>query len=608
MGRLKDTTIAGTLNVTKAAEFASTLKKSGKEVATEHWVENNFSPNFEITSNTTGAGNAVTAVSVDPTDKTKLNITKGLSFLTSNTDQEITGVKTFSAAVILNTYGNIIKYQSGSAVLTFEGSGSRKTELRAKSTGELMMRLNSSSSSDWENIATEKYVNDTVSGMSGGGSVVDFTSINNALKHSTGGLRLGLNSGGSGSYNTAIGDSALKNATSGTNTALGFSAGESNTSGQFNTFIGYATGRNVTTNSNNTFVGDAAGRYYGNGFELVNVRESTYIGSGAKGMNSSTLANHTNEIVIGYNALGKGSNTVQLGNTSTTEGYIGSNKIATENYVDTEIENISLTPGPQGPQGVPGADGSTYPHIFAFSSTAQGTTAKVASATSGANAFTDYQKGQLYTIEFSTGNTATTPTININSKGAKTVRHLTTNGGTTISPATNILYSRTRFLATFVYDGTYMIPIGVANRYSDLPTALPGYSKPGTEPINPAISVSDSLITALGKLEYKVDNSSGGDGFVADLHTTNNFYQTEDFITIADNMETASSGYRYYLLSATVTNGYVGELVHSEIAILDANGYFFNSWDTGEFYMDHGKLTTIGAAYTYMRIKLWGIE
>lgn len=145
------------------------------------------------------------------------------------------------------------------------------------------------------------------------------------------------------------------------------------------------------------------------------------------------------------------------------------------------------------------------PVIFGYSTTAIGTSAKVVSATGSSTPFTGYIKNQLYVIEFQVGNTAISPTININGFGSKTVRHLRTNGSTTTQPGTDILYSRTRFLVTFVYDGTYMIPIGVANRNAEV--SLVGYSKKTSAQ---AITISDTILDALGKLEYKVDNVDGG--------------------------------------------------------------------------------------------------
>ena len=96
-------------------------------------------------------------------------------------------------------------------------------------------------------------------------------------------------------FSSAFGDYALQNATGGSNSAYGKSALQSNTSGANNTAIGAFAGYNGS-NSNTT------GSY------------NTYLGAYTVG---SGVAN-TNEMAIGYGAVGLGSNTTVIGNSSTT--------------------------------------------------------------------------------------------------------------------------------------------------------------------------------------------------------------------------------------------------------------------------------------------------
>jgi hypothetical protein len=100
-----------------------------------------------------------------------------------------------------------------------------------------------------------------------------------------------------GNYNTADGISSLySNTTGGSNTANGSYSLYSNTTGYSNTALGYQSGRYIAdgTTANATS------------------NNSLYLG-----YNTKALANgDTNEIVIGYNATGLGSNTVVLGNSS----------------------------------------------------------------------------------------------------------------------------------------------------------------------------------------------------------------------------------------------------------------------------------------------------
>jgi len=73
--------------------------------------------------------------------------------------------------------------------------------------------------------------------------------------------------------------------------------------------------------SNNTALGYQSGAYIANGStELVNVSNSVFIGADTKAL----IDGSDNEIVIGYNATGAGSNTAVIGNNSLSGVYFGS--------------------------------------------------------------------------------------------------------------------------------------------------------------------------------------------------------------------------------------------------------------------------------------------
>jgi hypothetical protein len=138
------------------------------------------------------------------------------------------------------------------------------------------------------------------------------------------GLRIGK--GGSNiATNTALGASALNaNTTGGTNTAVGFAALESNTTGSSNSAVGFASLFSNTTGGSNSAVGVSAGRYIANGTTSNAItNNSVYLGADTKALAS----NQTNQIVIGYNAIGIGSNTAVLGNddivTTALKGDVG---------------------------------------------------------------------------------------------------------------------------------------------------------------------------------------------------------------------------------------------------------------------------------------------
>jgi hypothetical protein len=145
-------------------------------------------------------------------------------------------------------------------------------------------------------------------------------------------IKVGLG-GGNVVDNTALGVSALNANTSGTaNTAIGYFALLTNTSGIANTALGYLALRNAPAQSNNTAIGSTsllnltsgvsntalgrnAARYIADGSTSLTIaNESVFIGSESKPLANS----QTNQIVIGYNAIGLGSNSVVLGNSSVT--------------------------------------------------------------------------------------------------------------------------------------------------------------------------------------------------------------------------------------------------------------------------------------------------
>ncbi len=123
-----------------------------------------------------------------------------------------------------------------------------------------------------------------------------------------------LNRNTTGEDNTASGDEALAyNTTGSQNTASGYSALVENTIGSQNTVAGYYALGNNSTGSQNTAVGYRAGHYLSNGRTSQFVaNNSVFVGAESRG---SADDNQTNQIVIGYQARGYGSNTAHIGNT-----------------------------------------------------------------------------------------------------------------------------------------------------------------------------------------------------------------------------------------------------------------------------------------------------
>src|SRR3972149_306697 len=116
--------------------------------------------------------------------------------------------------------------------------------------------------------------------------------------------------------NTANGASSLRSNTTGyRNAANGEGSLYSNTTGYYNTANGLSSLRFNTTGYSNTADGCQSGRYISDGVTANETSNtSVYLGADTKALASGG----SNEIVIGYNATGIGTNTVVLGNGSIT--------------------------------------------------------------------------------------------------------------------------------------------------------------------------------------------------------------------------------------------------------------------------------------------------
>ena len=179
---------------------------------------------------------------------------------------------------------------------------------------------------------------------------------------------LGLNT--TGAANTAIGVSALGNNINGSNnTAIGVSALTNNTSGGQNVAIGSGSQSFNKTGGNNVSIGvESLGRNIaGNQNVAIGNKAGTYINLSAApltssywsvfiGHNTSALVDGSlNEIVIGYNAIGAGSNTVTLGNENITKTVLSG--VIQKRYLDTAPASATAT-------GTTGEIRVTSTHIY----------------------------------------------------------------------------------------------------------------------------------------------------------------------------------------------------------------------------------------------------
>jgi hypothetical protein len=175
----------------------------------------------------------------------------------------------------------------------------------------------------------------TVNGVSvgiGTGNIITNTVVGN----------LALNSNTTGTSNTVVGNGALKTNTIGSgNTAIGIDALSLNTTGTQNHAIGLNALLNNTTGTENCAFGRMALNFNTTGFSNVAIgngalftnstgAQNIAVGLGAGGVTTGNfniligytarpqLSTDSNSVVIGDAAIGVGSNTVVLGNTSIT--------------------------------------------------------------------------------------------------------------------------------------------------------------------------------------------------------------------------------------------------------------------------------------------------
>jgi hypothetical protein len=156
-----------------------------------------------------------------------------------------------------------------------------------------------------------------------------------------------------GYYNSGQGTYSLYSNTTGfMNTAQGDHALFSNTTGAYNTAQGVNALYSFTgAFYNNIAIGYNAGRYYnGSTGNLTSIGNSVILGASASPLNGS---GDTNEIVVGYNAIGAGSNTATLGNSSVTQINFGQGSLGKwfANYINLPTAKTPASAAAAGTAG-----------------------------------------------------------------------------------------------------------------------------------------------------------------------------------------------------------------------------------------------------------------
>ena len=126
----------------------------------------------------------------------------------------------------------------------------------------------------------------------------------------------------SGSGNIAVGEGALMSVTKNSNVGMGYYAMDANVDGAYNAVIGSYTLGNILSGDSNVAVGYSAGYYQANDVTpLTKANNNIYLGAWTLGKDDTD----TNSIVVGYHAVGMGTNTIVLGNASHTHTYLFGN-------------------------------------------------------------------------------------------------------------------------------------------------------------------------------------------------------------------------------------------------------------------------------------------
>jgi hypothetical protein len=180
-------------------------------------------------------------------------------------------------------------------------STSTPTLKQRDGTNTVWVSLFQLSSAQWL-FVNDILINGVTVGLGGGGINTNSCFGRNSLSSNTTGAR-----------NTAHGDASLRNNQTGnSNSAFGTSALINSISGSVSSAFGYQSLYNITTGSGNCAFGYASGVNIIGGGSNQTSGNSVYIGNSTR----ASANGNTNEIVIGGQADGSGSNTVTLGNNS----------------------------------------------------------------------------------------------------------------------------------------------------------------------------------------------------------------------------------------------------------------------------------------------------
>jgi hypothetical protein len=278
--------------------------------------------------NTTGIFNTASGYQALESNTTGNNNTaNGVWALYSNT-QGINNTASGSQALYCNTSGNN-NTANGYQTLYFNTTGNNNV-----ANGYQTLYSITTGFSNTANGFKALYSSTTGNSNVANGSQALYSSTTGNSNTANGSQALYSNT--TGNNNVANGTIALTSNTIGVgNTANGVQALFSNTTGNNNVANGYQALYSNTTGGSNTANGVSAGRYIANGSTSLSIaNQSTFLGANTKAL----VDNSINETVIGYNAIGAGSNTVTIGNSAVTKNIFNGN------IQGTSVRTTAVTP------------------------------------------------------------------------------------------------------------------------------------------------------------------------------------------------------------------------------------------------------------------------
>lgn len=156
----------------------------------------------------------------------------------------------------------------------------------------------------------------------------------------TSNIVFGFESRGTGDQGIAIGFNANSGSSGASNNiSIGQKATEYISSGFENIALGRFAANGLSTGSGNIALGSSAGHYIVGGITTLQTNtNSIFIGNATRG----TANGNINEIVIGQSALGNGSNTVTIGNSSITNNYFNGSLRTTQDLYFTGGNNNKI--------------------------------------------------------------------------------------------------------------------------------------------------------------------------------------------------------------------------------------------------------------------------